>query len=176
MIKISQKTYTNNNGIPWKKANKDSPQLNKLQLINFKGTMSRSAHVRDLRSTSWSNELSAILDLRKIRRFLRFFVRLAPLEVVFSQFTIHPSGPSGVRITATRELESSVTVSSFDVVEVTCKNLWIVRSIFFMVQTRIIVFAFLSFRKIGSLVRVEALAQQNESTTQTEVVPVKQKA
>ena len=45
-----------------------------------------------------------------------------------------------------------------------------------MVQTRIIVFAFLSFRKIGSLVRVEALAQQNESTTQTEVVPVKQKA
>ena len=45
-----------------------------------------------------------------------------------------------------------------------------------MVQTRIIVFAFLSFRKIGSLVRVEALAQQNEPTTQTEAVPVKQKA
>ena len=88
-IKMSQKRYTNNNGIPCKKANKHSPQLNKLQLINFKGTMSRPAHVRDLRSTSWSNELSAILDLRKIRRFLRFFVRLAPLEVVFSQFTIH---------------------------------------------------------------------------------------
>ena len=75
---------------------------------------------------------------------------------------------------ATRELESSVAVSSFDVVEVTkfvnCQKQ------FFMVQTRIIVFAFLSFRKIGSLVRVEALAQQNEPTTQTEVVPVKQKA
>ena len=89
VIKMSQKRYTNNNGIPCKKANKHLPQLNKLQLINFKGAMSRPAHVRDLRSTSWSNELSAILDLRKIRRFLRFFVRLAPLEVVFSQFTIH---------------------------------------------------------------------------------------
>ena len=30
--------------------------------------------------------------------------------------------------------------------------------------------------RLESLVRVEALAQQNESTTQTEVVPVKQKA
>ena len=52
VIKISQKTYTNNNGIPCKKDNKQSPQLNKLQLINFKGTMSRPAHVRDFRSTS----------------------------------------------------------------------------------------------------------------------------
>ena len=35
VIKMSQKRYTNNNGIPCKKANKHSPQLNKLQLINF---------------------------------------------------------------------------------------------------------------------------------------------
>ena len=52
VIKMSQKGYTNNNDISCKKANKHSPQLNKLQLINFKGAMSRPAHVRDLRSTS----------------------------------------------------------------------------------------------------------------------------
>ena len=75
---------------------------------------------------------------------------------------------------ATPELERSVAVSSFDVVEVTkiCESSEVV----FMVQTRIIVFTFLSVRKIGSFVRVEAPAQQNEPTTQTEVVPVKQKA
>ena len=44
----------------------------------LKGATSRATHVRDLRSPSWSNELSVILDLREIRRFLRFFVRLAP--------------------------------------------------------------------------------------------------
>lgn len=76
---------------------------------------------------------------------------------------------------ATRELERSVAVSSFDVVEVVTKICQL-SEVVFTVQTRIIVFAFLSFRKIGSLVRVEALARQNEPTTQTEVVPVKRKA
>ena len=38
VIKMSQKRYTNNNGIPCKKANKHSPQLNKLQLINLNRT------------------------------------------------------------------------------------------------------------------------------------------
>ena len=66
---------------------------------------------------------------------------------------------------ATRELERSVAVSSFDVVAVT--KICELSEVVFMVQTRIIVFFFLSFRKIGSLVRVEALAQRNEPTTQT---------
>ena len=66
---------------------------------------------------------------------------------------------------ATRELERSVAVSSFDVVDVT--KICELSEVVFMVQTRIIVFAFLSFRKIGSLVRVETLAQRNEPTTQT---------
>ena len=73
---------------------------------------------------------------------------------------------------ATCELERSVAVSFFDVVEVTkiCELSEVVA------QTRIIIFTFLSFRKIGSFARVEAPAQQNKPTTQTEVVPVKQKA
>lgn len=76
---------------------------------------------------------------------------------------------------ATRELERSVAVSSFDVVEVVTKICQL-SEVVFTVQARIIVFAFLSFRKIGSLVCVEALARQNEPTTQTEVVSVKRKA
>lgn len=76
---------------------------------------------------------------------------------------------------ATRELERSVAVSSFDVVEVVTKICQL-SEVVFTVQARIIVFFFLSFRKIGSLVRVEALVRQNEPTTQTEVVPVKRKA
>ena len=47
---------------------------------------------------------------------------------------------------ATRELERSIAVSSFDVVEVT--KIWELSKVIFTVQTRIIVFAFLSFRKI----------------------------
>ena len=75
---------------------------------------------------------------------------------------------------AMRELERSVAVSSFDVVEVA--KICELSEVVSMVQTRIIVFAFLSFRKIGPLVRVEAHAQQNKPTTQTEVVLVKQRA
>ena len=163
MIKISQKTYTNNNGIPCKKANKHSPQLNKLQLINFKGTMSRPAHVRDLRSTSWSNELSAILDLRKIRRFLRFFVRLAPLEVVFSQFTIHFIHLDHQELELRPRVSCRWHAKICELSEVVF--LWFKPELSFSPSSR-----------LESLVRVEALAQQNESTTQTEVVPVKQKA
>ena len=47
---------------------------------------------------------------------------------------------------ATRELERSIVVSSFDVVEVT--KICELSEVLFTVQTRIIVFAFLSFRKI----------------------------
>ena len=75
---------------------------------------------------------------------------------------------------ATRELERSVAASSLDVVEVT--KICDLSEVVFMVQTRIIIFTFLSFRKIGSFVCVKAPAQQNEPTTQTGVVAVKQKA
>ena len=47
---------------------------------------------------------------------------------------------------ATRELERSIAVSSFDAIEVT--KICELSEVIFMVQTRIIVFAFLSFRKI----------------------------
>ena len=68
----------NNASVKELKLNENSV-TNSHELSNaFKAAMSRPAHVRDLSSTSWSNELSAILDLRKIRRFLGFFVRLAP--------------------------------------------------------------------------------------------------
>ena len=58
-------------------------------LEDIKRATSQPAHVWDLHRSSWSNKLSAILDLRKICRFLRFVVTFAPLEVVFRQFTIH---------------------------------------------------------------------------------------
>ena len=47
-------------------------------LEDIKRATSRPAHVWDLRRSSWSNKLSAILDLRKIRRFLRFVVTFRP--------------------------------------------------------------------------------------------------
>ena len=103
-------------------------------LEDIKRAMLQPAHVWDLRRSSWSNKLSAILDLRKIRRFL--VVTFAPLEVAFRQFTIH--------------------VIHLDHQE---SELW-PRSVasHFYGLIQIIIFAFLSFRKIGSLVLVEALA------------------
>ena len=103
-------------------------------LEDIKRAMLQPAHVWDLRRPSWSNKLSAILDLRKIRQFL--VVTFAPLEVAFRQFTIH--------------------VIHLDHQE---SELW-PRSVasHFYGLIQIIIFAFLSFRKIGSLVLVEALA------------------
>ena len=73
---------------------------------------------------------------------------------------------------ATRELESSVAVSSFDVVEVT-KFCELSEVVFLWFKPEL---SFSPSSRLESLVRVEALAQQNESTTPTEIVPVKQKA
>ena len=47
-------------------------------LEDIKRATSQPAHVWDLRRSSWSNKLSAILDLRKIRWFLRFVVTFCP--------------------------------------------------------------------------------------------------
>ena len=47
-------------------------------LEDIKRATSPPAHVWDLHRSSWSNKLSAILDLRKIRRFLRFVVTFRP--------------------------------------------------------------------------------------------------
>jgi len=105
-------------------------------LEDIKRTTSQPAHVWDLRRSSWSYKPSAILDLRKICWFLWFVVTFAPLEVVFRQFTIHFIHLDHQEL----ELWPRSVASHF----------------YGLIQ--IIIFAFLSFRKIGSLVLVEALA------------------
>ena len=63
---------------------------------------------------------------------------------------------------ATRELESSVAVSSFDAVEVTCKICELSEVVFLRFKPEL---SSSHSSRLESLVRVEALAQKNEPTT-----------